>query len=55
MFAKVYSGGLLGVDAYRIEVEVDSGSGMGQILTVGLPDAAVQESRSSWHQGANGL
>jgi magnesium chelatase family protein len=44
MFARVYSGGLSGVDAYRIEVEVDCGSGMGQIHIVGLPGAAVQES-----------
>src|ERR1700722_20808151 len=44
MFARAYSGGLLGVDAYPIEVEVDCGSGMGQIHIVGLPDAAVQES-----------
>jgi magnesium chelatase family protein len=45
MFARVYSGGLVGIDAYRIEVEVDCGGGMGQIHIVGLPDAAVQESQ----------
>lgn len=45
MFARVYSGGLIGVDAYRIEVEVDAHGGIGQILLVGLPDAAVKESQ----------
>jgi magnesium chelatase family protein len=45
MFARVFSGGLLGVDAYRIEVEVDAHGGIGQILLVGLPDAAVKESQ----------
>jgi magnesium chelatase family protein len=45
MFARVYSGGLAGVDAYRIEVEVDCGGGIGQINIVGLPDTAVKESQ----------
>ncbi len=45
MFARVFSGGIQGVDAYRIEVEVDSCGGIGQILIVGLPDAAIKESQ----------
>lgn len=45
MFGRVYSGGLAGVDAYRIEVEVDCSGGIGQIHIVGLPDAAVKESQ----------
>lgn len=45
MFARVYSGGLVGVDAYRIEVEVDCSGGIGQIHIVGLPDASVKESQ----------
>ncbi len=45
MFARVYSGGLLGVEAYRIEVEVDCSGGIGQIQVVGLPDASVKESQ----------
>ncbi len=45
MFARVFSGGLQGVDAYRIEVEVDCSGGMGQIQVVGLPDASVKESQ----------
>lgn len=45
MFARVYSGGLLGVEAFRIEVEVDCSGGIGQINIVGLPDTAVKESQ----------
>ena len=45
MFARIFSGGLSGVDAYCIEVEIDCGGGMGQIHIVGLPDTAVKESQ----------
>jgi magnesium chelatase family protein len=45
MFSRVLSGGLQGVDAYQIEVEVDCSSGIGQIQIVGLPDTAVKESQ----------
>jgi magnesium chelatase family protein len=45
MFARVYSGGLMGVEAYRIEVEVDCSGGIGQIQIVGLPDASVKEAQ----------
>lgn len=45
MFSCVYSGAIAGVDAYRIEVEVECSGGMGQINIVGLPDAAVKESQ----------
>src|SRR5271170_4703674 len=45
MFARVLSGGLLGIDAYRIEVEVDCSGGIGQIQIVGLPDASVKEAQ----------
>jgi magnesium chelatase family protein len=46
MHAKIISAGLLGVDAYRVEVEVDAGRGVQNLFTVvGLPDAAVKESR----------
>jgi len=34
---------LIGVDAHLIEVEVDLGSGLPTIATVGLPDSAVRE------------
>ena len=36
---------LLGVDAHRVEVEVDLANGLPMFTTVGLPDAAVRESR----------
>ncbi len=45
MFAQVCTGGISGVDAFRIEVEVDCCGGIGQIQIVGLPDAAVKESQ----------
>ncbi len=45
MFARIFSGGLAGVDAYCIEVECDCGPGIGQISLVGLPDASVKESQ----------
>lgn len=45
MLAKVISGAVYGIDAYLVEVEVDVSPGMPGFLTVGLPDAAVKESR----------
>ncbi|MBI3911936.1 MAG: YifB family Mg chelatase-like AAA ATPase [Armatimonadetes bacterium] len=48
MLAQVFSAGVLGVDAYLVEVEVDvirtSGDQV-RFSVVGLPDTAVQESR----------
>lgn len=45
MFAKVWSATLLGLKALRVAVEVDVGGGLPQIVLVGLPDTAVQESK----------
>ncbi|UCC89999.1 MAG: YifB family Mg chelatase-like AAA ATPase, partial [Anaerolineales bacterium] len=45
MLAKVTSCAVIGLDAALIEVEVDMGRGLPSITIVGLPDAAVQESR----------
>lgn len=46
MIAKVHSSAVLGVDAYKIEVEVDISKGLANLsATVGLPDAAVKESK----------
>ena len=45
VLAKVLSSTLLGVDAHRVEVEVDLASGLPVFTTVGLPDASVRESR----------
>lgn len=45
MLATVYSGAVYGVDAYPVEIEVNAGHGDPQIVIVGLPDAAVKESK----------
>src|SRR5713226_2618930 len=45
MLFKSFSAAVFGIDAYLIEVEVDISAGNGIFLTVGLPDAAVRESR----------
>jgi magnesium chelatase family protein len=45
MLAKVTSCAIVGLEAASIEVEVDIGRGLPSITIVGLPDAAVQESR----------
>lgn len=45
MFARVLSGAVLGVEAHRIEVEVDCCGGLGQISVVGLPDASIREAQ----------
>src|SRR5437870_6279776 len=45
MLAKVCSAAVNGVEAYPIEVEVNAGFGDTVIVIVGLPDAAVKESR----------
>ncbi len=45
MLAKVCSAALNGIEAYPVEVEVNAGYGDTIIVIVGLPDAAVKESR----------
>ncbi|MGB1249275.1 MAG: YifB family Mg chelatase-like AAA ATPase [Candidatus Promineifilaceae bacterium] len=45
MLAKVLSGAISGIDAELVQVEVDIRKGMPGFLVVGLPDAAVRESR----------
>ena len=45
MLARVFSCAVVGLDGVIVEVEVDSGDGLPGITIVGLPDAAVQESR----------
>lgn len=46
MLAKIYSASLIGIDAHMVEVEVDiSSRGLPHFSMVGLPDAAVKESR----------
>ena len=45
MLSLVKSGAVLGIDAYIVDVEVDLSLGLPMLNTVGLPDAAVKESK----------
>ena len=45
MLAKVLSSAVIGIDAYLVEVEVDIMQGLPSFTTVGLPEAAVKESK----------
>ncbi|MEE9402449.1 MAG: YifB family Mg chelatase-like AAA ATPase [Desulfobacteria bacterium] len=45
MLSRVLSSAVLGVDAYTVEVEVDIRKGLPTFTTVGLPEAAVKESK----------
>jgi magnesium chelatase family protein len=45
MLAKVFSFGLLGIEAYPIEIEVDVSRGLPAITLVGLADTAIRESK----------
>ncbi len=49
MLATVFSGAVQGVDAYSVEIEVNAGHGDPQVVTVGLPDVAVKESKDRVH------
>jgi magnesium chelatase family protein len=45
MLARVYSCAVIGLEGVVVEVEVDTAQGLPGMVIVGLPDAAVQESR----------
>ncbi len=45
MFSKLHSFGLSGMDAFTVEVETDTAKGIPSFEIVGLPDAAIKESR----------
>ena len=45
MLSRVFSAAVNGIDAYPVEVEVNAGWGDTLVVIVGLPDAAVKESR----------
>jgi len=53
MLAKVFSAAVWGVDAFAVEVEVNSAFGSVVTVIVGLPDAAVKESRDRVHTAIN--
>ena len=45
MLARVFSAAVNGIEAFPVEVEVNDGWGDSIMVIVGLPDAAVRESR----------
>lgn len=45
MLARILSSGVLGIDGFIITVDVDHRFGLSQMCIVGLPDAAVKESK----------
>ena len=45
MLAKIFSCGAFGIEAVLVEIEVDLRGGLPGVVMVGLPDAAVKESR----------
>ncbi|MBR7060539.1 MAG: magnesium chelatase, partial [Eubacterium sp.] len=45
MFAKVKTHGIIGLNTFDVTVEADLSSGLPRFDIVGLPDAAVKESR----------
>ena len=45
MLAKVFSFGLLGIEAYPVEIEVDVSRGLPAVTLVGLADTAIRESK----------
>ncbi|HDP69933.1 MAG TPA: ATP-binding protein [Actinobacteria bacterium] len=51
MLAKIESCSILGMEAFLVEVEVDISNGLPAFNIVGLPDAAIQESRERVRSG----
>ena len=45
MLSRVYSGAVYGVNAFPVEIEINCTKGDFRFVTVGLPDAAVKESK----------
>jgi magnesium chelatase family protein len=45
MLAKIFSSTVIGINAHIVEVEVDIANGLPAFTTVGLPEAAVKESK----------
>jgi magnesium chelatase family protein len=45
MLARIFSCAVIGLEGVIVEVEVDTGQGLPGMTIVGLPDAAIQESR----------
>lgn len=51
MLAKVNSSTVLGMDGYKVDIEVDLAKGLPSFTIVGLPDTAIQESRERVRAG----
>lgn len=49
MLSQINSCGLLGIDGYIVKVETDVGNGLPKFDVVGLPDAAIRESKERVH------
>ncbi len=45
MIAEIHSGAVVGIDGYGVSVEIDIARGLPTFTIVGMPDAAVRESR----------
>lgn len=45
MLSKVFGLGIIGLDAFKVDVETDVGSGLPRFDIVGLPDASVKEAK----------
>jgi magnesium chelatase family protein len=45
MLAKVFSASIIGLESFPVEIEVDIAQGLPAVAVVGLPDAAVKESK----------
>ena len=45
MVSKIYSGGTDGISGYLVETEIDVAQGLPSFDIVGLPDAAIKESK----------
>jgi hypothetical protein len=51
MLARVLSAAVNGIEAFPVEVEANSGWGDTIVVIIGLPDAAVKESRAHMATG----
>jgi len=45
MFCRIKSGGVLGIEGFEVDVEVDISNGLTQFSIVGLPDKAINEAK----------
>ena len=53
MLAEVESAAIVGMDCYKVQVEIDISQGLPAFNIVGLPDTAIQESRERVRSGTS--